>query len=564
MLLELRVRNYGLIDSLTAEFSAGLNVLSGETGVGKSMLVSALKFLLGARASSSIIREGEDETSVTGVFLLSRASATYVAEGLAGDGAEVPDELILRRSLSRNGRNRCSINDDPVTAGRLSLLARRLVDIHGQHEEQSLLASPNQRALLDRYGKAEDLRERYRSAYREWNETRRRHERLVEGRRRRQQELDLLRHQAEEIRSASPKAGEYDDLRRQQEMLAQMQDILKAAGSAQQEILEDEGAILERLAVLRKAMAPFSALHSDLEGSLKHIEEAEEHLREAARILTGFLSDQEYDPERLESIEGRLDCLTGLRLKYGKDEREILAFAEKAEEEIKRLTGEEEELSAGEARLEEIERKALSAGERLHERRISVSRRLSQAVVRELKALGMPKAHFDVSVEKVSALAEADESGMDGVEFGFCANPGEAVLPLADVASGGEVSRVFLAIKSILTGADPVPVLIFDEIDTNVGGRMGAVIGERLARLARNHQLVCVTHLPQIASYADRHIRVYKEVHGGRTRTLAQPLEGDMRLGEIAEMIRGNRATEVTLEEAREILAEARARRGVG
>jgi DNA repair protein RecN (Recombination protein N) len=311
-------------------------------------------------------------------------------------------------------------------------------------------------------------------------------------------------------------------------------------------------------------MAPFSALHSDLEGSLKHIEEAEEHLREAARILTGFLSDQEYDPERLESIEGRLDCLTGLRLKYGKDEREILAFAEKAEEEIKRLTGEEEELSAGEARLEEIERKALSAGERLHERRISVSRRLSQAVVRELKALGMPKAHFDVSVEKVSALAEADESGMDGVEFGFCANPGEAVLPLADVASGGEVSRVFLAIKSILTGADPVPVLIFDEIDTNVGGRMGAVIGERLARLARNHQLVCVTHLPQIASYADRHIRVYKEVHGGRTRTLAQPLEGDMRLGEIAEMIRGNRATEVTLEEAREILAEARARRGVG
>jgi DNA repair protein RecN (Recombination protein N) len=325
MLLELSVKNYGLIDSLTAEFSAGLNVLSGETGVGKSMLVSALKFLLGARASSSVIREGAEETSVTGVLRLSKAGATWA---LAADGAEVAQELILRRSLSRNGRNRCSINDEPVTAGRLSSLARRLVDIHGQHEEQSLLESSHQRALLDRYGKAEDLRERYRAAYLGWHETKQRQERLVEGQRRRQQELDLLSHQVEEIRSASPGAGEYDDLRRQQEMLAQMQDILKAAGAAQQGILEEEGAILERLAALRKAMCPFSALHPDLEGSLRHIEEAEEHLREAATTLTSFLSDQEYDPKRLESIEARLDCLTGLRLKYGKDEREVLAFAE--------------------------------------------------------------------------------------------------------------------------------------------------------------------------------------------------------------------------------------------
>jgi len=564
MLVELHVKNYGLIDSLVAEFSNGLNVLSGETGVGKSMLVSALKLLLGARSSSSVIREGAEEASVTAVFSLSEPTAGGSHAGSGNEHSRSGDELILRRSLGRNGRSRCTINDEPVTAKRLGALARSLVDIHGQHEEQSLLDTGIQRRLLDRYGRTDGLCREFEAAFREWNEARRRHERLLEGQRKRLQELDLLKHQVEEIAAAAPEPGEHETLRRQQELANQLHDVLKAASSAQGEIIEDDGSILERIGAVRRALAPFASLHPTLEQTAEHLQEAQERLQQAGTLLSGFSSDQEYDPRQLETLEARLDLLIGLRLKYGNDEHEILAFAENAHERIRELSGQEEEAGGGEERIRQLESRAESLGEKLSVRRSQAAEKLSRGVMRELRSLGMQKAQFRVAFRRLDSLGDSDGSGLDRIELEFGANPGEGVLPLAEVASGGEVSRVFLAIKRMLAAVDPVPVMIFDEIDTNVGGRMGSVVGKKLAGLARNHQLICVTHLPQIASYADRHVKLHKETKQGRTRTVASRVEGQARLEELAEMIRGRGATQVTLKEAREMLAEARAARRGG
>ena len=557
MLVELQAKNYGLIDSLSVEFEGGLNVLTGETGVGKSLLVSALKFLLGARADSAVIREGADDASVTGVFVASRKLRRYLEESMGEGCPELDGELILTRSIARKGRNRCTINDELVTTKRLAEVARRLVDIHGQHEEQSLLDAASQRVLLDRYAECEELRSRFRTCYLEWRDLGRRHRELIEGRERRAREIDLLRHQVNEIADASPEIGEYESLRHRQEMLSQISEILVAAGTAQHEIVEDDGAVVERIETIRRTLTPFCPLDPLLEASVSRLVEAEESLKEAVSDLSRFGFDQEYDPGALSESESRLDLLTDLRMKYGKDEAEVLDYAAAAERELAELSGEEDEAEVSGVALERAESECVRLGNQLRRAREAASSKLAKAVVRELKSLGMPKAVFQAAVQPVAELSSADETGLDKVVFGFCANPGESIRPLAKVASGGEVSRIFLAIKRTLVRADPVPLLIFDEIDANVGGRMGSVIGEKLRNLASHHQLICVTHLPQIASYASRHVRIFKQVLRGRTRTLAEVLRDDARLEEVAEMIRGSGVTSVTLEQAREMLAEA-------
>jgi len=392
MLVELQAKNYGLIDSLSVEFEGGLNVLTGETGVGKSLLVSALKFLLGARADSTVIREGADDVAVTGVFAVSEKLRRYLEESMGEGCPEFDDDLILTRSIARKGRNRCTINDELVTTKRLSEVARRLVDIHGQHEEQSLLDAASQRVLLDRYAESEDLRARFRACYLEWRDLGRRQRQLIESRERGAREIDLLRHQVKEIADASPEIGEYESLRHQQEMLSQISEILVAAGTAQHEIVEDDGAIVERIESIRRSMVPFCALDPLLEASVSHLVEAEESLKEVVSDLSRFSFDQEYDPGKLSEIESRLDVLTDLRMKYGKDEAEVLDYAGEAERELAKLSEEEDEAEVSSAALKKSESECLRLGTELHRMREAVSSKLAKAVVRELKSLGMPKA----------------------------------------------------------------------------------------------------------------------------------------------------------------------------
>ena len=563
MLAELQIKSYGLIDSLDVEFHEGLNVISGETGVGKSMLISAIKFLQGARANSSMVRQATDECSVTGVLLLSPGQREHLSQRL-DDELFKSEEIILRRSLKSNGRNRCTVNDQLVTAARLGEIARSLVELHGQHEEQALLDPDTQLFLLDEFGRCVKSRESFRESYQKWLSLNLRQQQLEATTRQRKQQIELLKFQHREITEAEIRLGEFDELQRQQDMFSQMQEILKVSGAAQDELVEADGSVIERIHVLKMSASGFESLHPLLAESLIHLEEAAQHVQEAATSFSRFCYGQEYEPQQLEEIQARLDELTRLKMKYGNSESELLAFAEEAEKELARLTNEETETEDILEQLEALRLATEKLGEVLHKRRVKAASKLGQEIASELKHLGMPKSSIEIDLELCAGLEESNELGLDRVAFGFCANPGEQVLPLVEVASGGEVSRVFLAIKSILAAADLVPVLIFDEIDSNVGGRLGSIVGSKLGKLAANHQLICVTHLPQIASFANHHIKIFKQVKGGRTLTRAVPLGEPERLEELAEMIRGSGVTKVTLEEAREMLAEAASMRRTG
>ncbi|MDP7253558.1 MAG: DNA repair protein RecN [Planctomycetota bacterium] len=563
MLAELQVKNYGLIDSLGVEFHDGLNVISGETGVGKSMLISAIKFLQGARANSSMVRQGSDECSVTGVFLLNSSQRKHLKQHLDDEIFDV-DEIILRRSLKSNGRNRCTVNDQLVTAGRLGEIARSLVELHGQHEEQALLDPDIQLLLLDEFGRCVKARETFQESYQKWLSLNLRQQQLEASTLQRKQQIELLKFQHREITESEIRLGEFDELQRQQDMFSQMQEILRVSGAAQDELVEAEGSVIERIHGLRMSASGFEALHPLLAESLTHLDEAALHVQEASTNFSRFCYDQEYEPQQLEEIQARLDELTRLRMKYGNSEAEVLSFAEEAEKELARLANEQGESENIHDQLDAQRLKAEKLGDSLHRKRVKAAKKLGQEIAGELKHLGMPKSSIEIELERHASLEESDETGLNQVAFGFCANRGEQVLPLAEVASGGEVSRVFLAIKSILAAADLVPVLVFDEIDSNVGGRLGSVVGGKLGKLSENHQLICVTHLPQIASFANHHIKIFKQVKGGRTLTRAVPLGEPERLEELAEMIRGSGVTKVTLAEAREMLAEAASMRRTG
>ena len=556
MLVELQIRNYGLIDSLNVEFGSGLNVISGETGVGKSMLISAVKFLHGARSSSTAIRSGKDECSVTGVFVLPSSRVSWL-RGLFPDSRGIDQEIIVRRSLGRNGRNRCTLNDELMTTRQLGAITRALVDMHGQHDEQSILLPLTQLELLDGYARVESKRAEFASAYQTWAELVERQASLAESEEQRQKQLELLRYQLKEISDADVKIGEYEELRRQQDMYSQIQEILTRGGAAQNEIAEADGCIVERIERCRSSLHGYEGLHPLLGDCIASLDEALEQLQNSASKLATFCYDQEYEDGQLEQVQARLDELTNLRMKYGKDESEILQHAQEIEQELERLSGEETESSELGEQLINSAREAQKLGIELTRQRKAAVKKLQKAVEAELKSLGMPAARFEVQVLTHGDLSDATLSGMNEIEFGFCANSGEDVLPLADVASGGEVSRVFLAIKSILAASDLVPVLIFDEIDSNVGGRLGSVVGSKLQRLSAHHQLICVTHLPQIASFADQHLKITKGTRKGRTTTSASMLGQEERLKELAQMMRGSGATDVTIQEAKDMLSEA-------
>ena len=563
MLVELQIKSYGLIDSLDVEFHEGLNVISGETGVGKSMLISAIKFLQGARANSSMVRQGADECSVTGVFILDSLQKDHLREHLE-DGLFEGDEIILRRSLKGNGRNRCTVNDQLVTATRLGEISRSLVELHGQHEEQALLDPETQLLLLDDFGRCVKSRDSFRESYQKWLSLNLRQQQLAATTLQRKQQIELLEFQHREITEAEIRLGEFDELQRQQDMFSQMQEILKVSGEAQDVLVEAEGSVIERIHGLKMSASGFESLHPLLAESLIHLDEAAQHVQEAATNFSKFCYDQEYDPHQLEEIQARLDELMRLRMKYGNSEAQVLEFAEEAGKELDKLSAEEGETENifEQLKVQRIETEKL--GEILHKQRVKAANRLGKEIARELKHLGMPNSSIEIKVGRCAGLEETSETGLDRVAFGFCSNPGEQVYPLVEVASGGEVSRVFLAIKSILAAADRVPVLVFDEIDSNVGGRLGSVVGSKLGKLSENHQLICVTHLPQIASFANHHIKIFKQAQGGRTLIKAVLLEESERLEELAEMIRGSGVTKVTIEEAREMLAEAASIRRTG
>ena len=551
MLAELCIQNFAIIDRLCIEFAPGLNILTGETGAGKSIIIDAVSAILGERSHQEWLRSGASSLLVEGTFLLPEAASDRISpllerEGLEGDR---PGELMLSREIRSSGRNIARVNGRATSLAVLREIGDALVDIHGQGEHLSLLKRSQHYLLLDRFAGLEELRQRFADGVRRLRQVRSELEVLRTAERDRVQRLDLLNYQVNEIESARPVPGEMEELLGERTRLAHAAQLMETMDAAYRllEVGEDQmpGAsdlIGQAFGYLAKA----ASIDPSLEDMQTRLDSIVEQLSDLISSLQEYRESLEFNPRRLDEVEERLALLENLQRKYGDTIEEILAYAESAKEEIEKLSHSEEfaqELEAEEDRLlHELGR----LGAELSEARRKAAAELSSAVERELQDLNMRGAKFAVSVEQKEApdgvfvggrRLAFDSTGIDRVEFLVSANPGESLRPIARVASGGETARLMLALKVVLSKADPTPVLIFDEIDVGIGGRVGSVVGRKLRQLAKSHQVLCITHLPQVASYGERHLKVEKQVVDGRTVTTVSPLEGESRLAELAAML---------------------------
>ena len=577
MLAELHIENFAIIEELHLRFGPGFNVLTGETGAGKSIIVDAVSTLLGGRAETGLIRSGADEARVEGIFLLNKAMQEAILPILRRDGLEGEDEetLILAREIRRGGRSICRVNGRAVTLKVLEQIGQRLVDIHGQTEHLSLLRVREHLDLLDRYGRLWPLRERVAAKVRELRQVRQELEGLLRDERELARRADLLAYQVREIASANLRVGEEEELESERARLANAERLMELADETYRALYEgEEGQLsaIDLLGQVARNLAELERLDPGLRGQQQVAEEAACQLEELARSLRAYRDTIEYNPARLRQVEERLDLIHELKRKYGDSIAEILAFGEEAQRELEGIVHSEERVEELRAREDELLHEIGELASRLSAERRAAGDRLAKAVEAELAELGMKGARFAVAIEQEEAEDGAwvdgrryafDERGLDRVEFLIAPNVGEPLKPLAKIASGGETSRLMLALKTVLSAADRTPILIFDEIDAGIGGRAGGVVGRKLWSLTAEaspdgmgHQVLCVTHLPQLACYGDVHFKVAKAVVGGRTIASARALSEEERVEELAAML--GTATAVTRQSARELLEQVK------
>ncbi|MCL4514128.1 MAG: DNA repair protein RecN [Firmicutes bacterium] len=586
MLRELHIENFALVDRLDLAFSEGFNVLTGETGAGKSIIIDAVNMLLGGRASVEYIREGSETARIDGAFdlepgapvwrillelgLVEETVETGETGRTAGTAGTAEDTLILSREISRAGKSRCRINGRAVTLQVFSDVGRELVDLHGQHEHQSLLVTSRHIFYLDAFGgqplaglraHVADLHRRFRDLQRE------RHD-LEENEAERARREDLLRFQHQEISSAMLSEGEEEELARQRLILQNGEKLLAQAQKAYQALYDggEAAAAVDQLAVAQESLGEMVKVDPSLASSQEMLQAALAQIEEAARTVGEYRERIETDPERLEQVEDRLDLINRLKRKYGSTVGEIIAFGKKVAADLESLANSDERRRELEAQLQAVSRELGQAAARLSEARQKLAGDLEKKVEGELADLNMAKTRFVISLEREPDPegVEVDgqrwrigANGLDQVEFLFSANPGESPRPLARIVSGGEMSRVMLALKSLMALADRIPTLIFDEIDTGISGRTAQSVAEKLCRLARQRQVICVTHLPQIASMATTHFFIEKSLEEERTVTHVHPLGGEGRVQELARLLGGAVVTDTTLRHAREMIQQA-------
>ncbi|MHB0856593.1 MAG: DNA repair protein RecN [Anaerolineae bacterium] len=567
MLVDLSITNLAIIDELRVELGPGFTVLTGETGAGKSIIIDAVSLLLGGRASADLIRGGYDEASVEGVFEVTPLVWEALRPGLEELGlVDGSDELILRRSISRERRNICRINGHAVPLTTFQEIGRHLIDIHGQGDHLSLMQARHHIDFLDRYAGLYGQRQEFAHLYEALRQVRGEMKALTQDAREVARRMDLLTYQVAEIEAAKLRIDEEEELKRERSLLANAEKLklhaaeayrLLAGGREHQSSATDLlGAVVDNLTALTK-------MDESLAEAGQQAEDALYNLEELARSLRDYRDTIEYNPKRLEQVEERIDLLLSLKLKYGDSIADILAYAEKASTELDAITHSEERMDALRAHEQELLTQLAELGLVLSAARAEAAQRLKAHMERELGELSMERAQFLVDCRWVEdgrgvpiegKRYAVDATGLDRIEFLIAPNPGEEPKPLAKTASGGETSRLMLALKTALSAADTVPTLIFDEIDAGIGGRTGAVVGHKLWSLASDHQVLCVTHLAQIASYGHRHYRVVKSVVDERTVSSARLLSQEERVDELAVML-GGAATEATRRSAAEMIA---------
>ncbi|GBC94057.1 DNA repair protein RecN [bacterium HR15] len=549
MLLELHIENLAIIEQVDLAFEAGFNVLTGETGAGKSILLNALNLVLGERADPSIIRTGADRLRVSAVFQLPDEPELHAA--LQELGIEPEDGMLyLAREIQASGRSIARVNGQPVPLSTLKTVGDLLVDLHGQHEHQSLLKSSSHLDLLDRWLGEDALRLRaeVREAVRQLHQMERELHALIEREREREQMIDLYRFQRTEIQNAHLQPGEEESLLTEERRLTHAEKLLTLANAAYESLIGEEGAY-DRAAEASRCLQEIARIDPSVAEWQEPLESAVAQLEESARLLRQYAESIEYDPERLEEVIARLELIRRLKRKYGDRIEAILAYAEELEQKLHALEHQTERREELEQAIETAREKAHLLCEQLSERRRVGAARFAEQVQHHLRELAMERAQFLVNITP----KPMDGTGADSVEFLFSANPGEPPRPLSKIASGGEMSRVMLALKTVLATASPVPTLVFDEIDAGLGGRTAHFVGEKLAELSKYFQIVCVTHLPQIASRAQHHLFIEKWVEGDTTRVAVSSLKGEARVQEIARMLAGE-STETALQHARELL----------
>ena len=563
MLRELHISNLAVIADARIELAAGLNCFTGATGAGKSLVIGALEVLLGLRSPAEMLRAGADEGRVSGVFQIENAEMLRRIEQ-ATDAPVTADggELLLTRRLYASGRSSISLNGNPITLGMLKQVAEHLVDVHGQHDHQYLLKPSNQLDVLDQFGDLLSLRRQYHDVYEKLTDAKRRLAELAATRTLREQQLELYRFQADEIDTAELNPAEYEELQARASVLGNVEKLKKDAGSVHGALYEADGSVLERLKMMAAVVAELSGLDQNLKGVAAALRDATIGLEECAFDLSRYLDKLDLDPGELAEVNERLNAIQRVLNKYGDPIETTLAYRDEIGRKIDELARATDDLSSLNAQVAPLAGELQRLGESLTGKRRAVAKKLSPLVERQLTELGMEKAKFSVALTPAAGAVPGESlpatpSGFDHVEFVAQTNPGLLPQPLRKIASGGELSRIMLALKGILAASDRISVLVFDEIDANVGGRLGSIIGNKLRALASHHQVLCITHLPQIASYADRHLTVRKESAGDRTETKVRTMEGTERLQELAEMIGGQRVTDTTRAQAQELLDAA-------
>ena len=531
----LRIKNLALVEELEWQLGPGFVAITGETGAGKSIIIGGLQLLLGERADKSLIRTGADLCTVEAIFSgedLQKLNPQLVEAGVE----QCENDLIIKRSFSASAGTRQFINGSPTTLSILKNLGDDLIDLHGPHDHQSLLSPERQLGLLDSFACAREQLDEYRQYYRQLQTLLGEHEALNTAETAREQELDLLRHQTNEIKSANLVAGEEEEIEKRYKLASNSKRLIELANAVANKLSEADDSVLSQLAETQRLLRELEKIDNSLaQFSSAHAASVVE-LSEIARGLSSYAEKLDLDPQQLAALEQRVSLFETLKRKYGGSIADVIAFGKHAAERMQKIEGRDAELERLAKEIENVRTQINRAGEALRKLRVKAAPELSETIRRNLRDLGFRQSDFEA---KVDALDEPRPNGFDSVELLFSPNPGEPLKPLRAIASSGEISRLMLAIKSGLAAHDAIPLLVFDEIDTNVGGEIAHAVGAKMQTLGRDHQVICITHLPQVAATAFSHFVVTKEITGGRTYSQLREVSGKGRQEEIARMLGG-------------------------
>ncbi|WP_163102645.1 DNA repair protein RecN [Peribacillus alkalitolerans] len=563
MLIELSIKNFAIIEALSLSFRKGLTVLTGETGAGKSIIIDAINLLAGGRGSSEFVRHGEDKAELEGLFSIDE-SKHPVKEKAEEFGIDISEGMIvLRRDISESGKSICRVNGKLVTLAILREIGRSLIDIHGQHEHQELMDNSFHLPLLDQFGgeKITKALQDYQSLYKKYDELTKQWEKLNQNEQQMAHRLDLIKFQVEEIQRADLKLNEDDELLEEKKKINNFERIYEGLTTAYQSLRGEQRA-MDWLARAMDELEEAAALDLNYKSSSEQVSNSFYILEEVASSIRSNLDLLEYDPERLEMIESRLNELNGLKRKYGKNIEDILDYFHKIEAEMETIQNREVHVNQLEKEMDKVKSGLLLKAATLSKLRQSFANKLTTYIHQELKELYMEKTVFEVRFLQMGNDSNVEtvnirKNGLDEVEFYISTNPGEPLKPLSKVASGGELSRIMLALKNIFSKHQGITSIIFDEVDTGVSGRVAQSIGEKIYRVAVDSQVLCISHLPQVAALADTHLFISKEMEKGRTRTSVKALNEEEQIKEIGRMISGVEITELTKQHAKELLEQA-------